>query len=110
MNIILALYRIQEGTVKQIMEVLSIDTPYTTMASTVKNLERKKFVKAKLIGNTYLYTAAMSEAKFKKDYVDGVVQGFFANSYKELVNFFIDQKKLSANDLKDIINSIENEK
>lgn len=109
-NTILALYGIKEGTVKQILEELNIEIPYTTMASVVKNLEKKGFLKAKLIGNTYLYTASMTEAKFKKEYVDGVVQGFFSNSYKELVNFFVHQKKLSADDLKDIIDTIENEK
>ena len=29
--------------------------PYTTLASIVKNLERKKYVKAKRYGNTYEY-------------------------------------------------------
>jgi BlaI family transcriptional regulator, penicillinase repressor len=109
-NIILSLYKLKKGTIKQVIETLNIDTPYTTLASVVKNLEKKKFLNAELIGNTYLYRPSMTESKFKKDYVDGVVQGFFSSSYKELVNFFIHQKKLSANDLKEIIDAIESEK
>jgi BlaI family transcriptional regulator, penicillinase repressor len=38
------------------------------------------------------------------------VQNYFANSYKELVNFFVEQKKLSAAELKEIIDLIEGKK
>lgn len=37
----------------------------------------------------------------------GVVQNYFANSYKEMVSFFAKEQKISADDLKDIINLIE---
>ena len=36
-----------------------------------------------------------------------VVKEYFDNSYKELVNFFVEQKKLSAHELKEILNMIE---
>jgi BlaI family penicillinase repressor len=36
-----------------------------------------------------------------------VVKDYFSNSYKELVNFFVDQKKLSAQELKEIVKMIE---
>ena len=40
--------------------------------------------------------------------MNSVVKDYFENSYKELVNFFVEQKKLSAQELKDIITLIEN--
>jgi predicted transcriptional regulator len=54
-----------------------------------------------------LYQPAVSEADYKKKFMSGVVQSYFANSYKELVNFFVEQKKLSAEELKEIIHLIE---
>jgi hypothetical protein len=39
-----------------------------------------------------------------------MVNDFFQNSYKELVAFFAKENKISKEDLKDIINLIENEK
>ena len=36
-----------------------------------------------------------------------VVKDYFDNSYKELVNFFVEQKKLSAEELREIIQMIE---
>jgi hypothetical protein len=35
------------------------------------------------------------------------VRNYFANSYKEMVSFFAKEQKLSADDLKDIIELIE---
>ena len=79
-----AVWRTGEGNVKAFMEYLDNDIPYTTVASTIKNLEKKGYISSRLIGNAY-----------------------FDNSYKELVNFFVEQKKLSAKELKEIIRLIE---
>jgi predicted transcriptional regulator len=83
-------------------------TPYTTLASTIKNLEKKGFLASRLIGNAYLYKPVVSEDEYKKKFMSGFVKDYFADSYKDLVNFFIEEKKLSAKELKEIINLIEN--
>ncbi|WP_099463813.1 MULTISPECIES: BlaI/MecI/CopY family transcriptional regulator [Parabacteroides] len=81
--------------------------PYTTLASVIKNLERKKYVKAKRYGNTYEYTPLIEESDYKRTFMTGVVNNYFKNSYKEMVSFFAKDQKISANDLKDIIDMIE---
>ena len=59
------------------------------------------------MGNAYLYQPAVSEEEYKKKFMGKVVKEYFDNSYKELVNFFVEQKKLSAKELKEIIRLIE---
>lgn len=81
--------------------------PYTTVASIVKNLTRKKYVKPTRVGNTYQYAPAIPESEYKRSFMSGVVHNYFENSYKEMVSFFAKEQKLSANDLKEIINMIE---
>jgi len=81
--------------------------PYTTVASIVKNLMHKKYVKATQIGNTYQYTPIIPEGEYKRSFMSGFVHNYFENSYKEMVSFFAKEQKLSANDLKEIINMIE---
>lgn len=81
--------------------------PYTTVASVIKNLERKKYVKAKRYGNTYEYTPIIKESEYKRTFMSGVVRDYFENSYKEMVSFFAKDQKISADDLKEIINMIE---
>lgn len=81
--------------------------PYTTIASVVKNLERKKYVKPRRCGNTYQYTPLIKEQDYKRTFMSGVVRNYFENSYKEMVSFFAREQKISADDLKDIISLIE---
>ncbi|MDR0750895.1 MAG: BlaI/MecI/CopY family transcriptional regulator [Tannerellaceae bacterium] len=81
--------------------------PYTTIASIVKNLERKKYVKPKRLGNTYQYAPLIPENEYKRTFMSGVVRNYFENSYKEMVSFFAKDQKISADDLKDIIHMIE---
>ncbi|ANI88724.1 transcriptional regulator [Arachidicoccus ginsenosidimutans] len=102
-----AVFKIGEGNVKSILDAMDGDVPYTTAASTVKNLEKKGFLKSRMIGNTYLYKPAISHAEFKKKFVGNVVKNHFSNSYKELVAFFVEQKKLSASELKEVLKMIE---
>ena len=102
-----AVWRTGEGNVKAFMEQLDEAVPYTTVASTIKNLEKKGYVSSRLLGNAYLYKPSVTEAEYKKKFMGNVVKEYFDNSYKELVNFFVEQKKLSASELKEIISMIE---
>jgi predicted transcriptional regulator len=102
-----AVWRTGEGNVKSFMDHLDEALPYTTVASTVKNLEKKGYLLSRLVGNAYLYKPAVSEEDYKKKFMGKVVKEYFDNSYKELVNFFVEQKKLSAKELKEIITMIE---
>ena len=81
--------------------------PYTTVASIVNNLKRKGYVEAKRYGNTYMYIPLIKQCDYKRKFVGGVVQNYFANSYKEMVSFFAKEQKLSTDDLRDIIDLIE---
>lgn len=106
-----AVWKTGEGNVKLFLEtVAEPKPPYTTLASTIKNLEKKGYLKSRLIGNAYVYQAAVSEEEYKKKFMNGVVKNYFDNSYKELVSFFVDQKKLSAKELKEILSLIEGKK
>lgn len=102
-----AVWRVRDGNVKAFMESLDTQMPYTTFASIIKNLEKKGFLKSRLLGNTFFYTATVTESAYKQKFMQGVVKDYFDNSYKELVSFFVDNKKLSAKELKEIISMIE---
>lgn len=81
--------------------------PYTTVASIVKNLEKKGFLTSKKHGNIYEYIPVMDESEYKTKFMSGVVRNYFENSYKEMVTFFAKEQKISAKDLEEIIKLIE---
>lgn len=109
-DVMQAIWQYGEGSVKTFLqEMPDPQPPYTTVASTVKNLEKKGFVESRMIGNTFIYSPVVTEEKYKQTFMQGFVRNYFNNSFKEMVNFFVQQKKLKSNDLQEIIDMIENQ-
>lgn len=107
-EVMIYIWELESCYVKDIVAKFEQPTPpYTTVASIVKNLERKKYVKAQRVGNTYLYAPSIKESEYKRSFMSGVVRNYFENSYKEMVSFFAKDQKISTNDLKEIIDMIE---
>jgi BlaI family penicillinase repressor len=107
----LAVWKTGEGSIKSFMAAFAGSSPpYTTLASTIKNLERKGYLTSRLIGNVNLYTASVTEEAFKQKFIGNVVKDYFENSYKELVSFFVEKNKISSDELKEIIKLIEGKK
>ncbi|MCJ8163940.1 BlaI/MecI/CopY family transcriptional regulator [Pontibacter sp. E15-1] len=99
------------GFIKDFLEKLPDPRPpYTTLASTVKNLEKKGFLKSEKLGNTYRYAPLIKAEDYKKRFMKGFVGDYFKSSYKELVAFFAKEQQISAEELKEIIDMIENKK
>lgn len=101
-------WRLNEATVGNFLEEISEPKPpYTTLASMIKNLEKKNYLTSKRYGNVYVYQPAITEENYKKAFMGNVVQDYFKNSYKEMVSFFVKDEKISAQELKEIIDLIE---
>ncbi len=109
-QLMIAVWKTGEGHVKAFMEKMDAPGPYTTVASTMRNLVKKGYVTSRLFGNVYVYKPAISEEEYKRRFMGSVVRDYFSNSYKELVNFFVDSKKISARELKEILRLIESGK
>ena len=83
--------------------------PYTSVASVVRNLEKKKYVTPKKFGTITLFSPRVKEAEYKRTFMSNVVQNYFTGSYKEMVSFFVRDRKLSKSDLQDLMDQIEKE-
>jgi len=106
-----AVWQKGQGFIKDFLDqIAEPKPPYTTLASTIKNLERKGFLAAEKLGNSFRYKAVIKEEEYKKRFMNGFVNDYFENSYKDLVTFFAKEKKISTSELKEIIKLIENPK
>lgn len=107
-ELMLIIFQQGKGFIKDFIQLMEEPRPpYTTVASIVKNLERKGLLVGKRYGNTYEYSPVMEESEYKSKYMSQVVQNYFENSYKEMVSFFIEKQKISAEELQEIIKLIE---
>ena len=107
-EILLIIFQKGRGFIKDFLEIMPEPRPpYTTVASIVKNLERKAYLKSTRYGNTYEYAPTIDESEFKSKFMSGVVKNYFENSYKEMVRFFVEKQKITAEELQEIIKLIE---
>jgi predicted transcriptional regulator len=106
-----AVWKCNGGYIKDFLEGLpGPRPPYTTLASTIKNLEKKGFLTAEKVGNTYRYAPRVGAEEYKRGHMRTFVSEYFKNSYKELVSFFAREQQISAEEFKEIIDMIENKK
>lgn len=83
---------------------------YNTVATLVKLLEEKGFVHHRPCGNTYQYYAAIGEKEYKSSALNDVISQYYNNSYTRVVSQFIENESINIEELRELINQIENAK
>jgi BlaI family transcriptional regulator, penicillinase repressor len=102
------LWKRGKGFVKELMELYAEPKPhYNTLSTIIRGLEEKGYVNHKAYGKNHEYFPLVTKEKYRKNFLKGVVSDYFGSSYMNVVSFFIAQKKLSAEDLKELIEMIE---
>jgi predicted transcriptional regulator len=99
------------GFVKDVLDRLPEPRPpYTTLASTIRNLERKGYLRAEKLGNSYRFVPLVAAEDYQRRSLGTLVSQHFQNSYKDLVSFFAKDQKISSAELQEIIKMIESQK
>ena len=103
------LWQLNEAIVKDIIEQIPEPKPaYNTVSTVVRVLEGKGFVDHKAYGNSHVYFPTIREAEYKKFTFDKMMKSYFNDSYKSLVSFIADEKKLDINELDELTKLIDN--
>jgi len=102
------LWKAKKGFVKDLLELHSEPKPhYNTFSTLVRGLEEKGYIGHKAFGKNHQYFPVVKKEEYRKSYMKKVVNDYFGSSYKNVVSFFIDENKLDADDLREIIKIIE---
>jgi predicted transcriptional regulator len=83
---------------------------YNTLSTIVRGLEEKDFIDHEQFGNTHRYFAAITKEEYRKSTLGRVVNKYFNNSYKNVVSLFVKDENLSLDELRKLIDEIENSK
>ncbi|MCR5352318.1 MAG: BlaI/MecI/CopY family transcriptional regulator [Bacteroidales bacterium] len=83
---------------------------YNTVATQVKFLEEKGFLKRKAMANSFCYSPAFSEKEYRGSTLGAFVERYYDNSYTKLVSQFVEDDKMDLEELKQLIASIESKR
>jgi BlaI family penicillinase repressor len=110
-DILHVLWDLKKAFVKEVVAKLPDPKPhYNTISTVIRNMEEKGFVKHEAFGKTYQYYPAISKEDYRKKFMQKTIQNYFESSYKNVVSFFAKEEKISVEELKEIIEIIENKK
>ena len=105
------LWKLKKAFVKEVLAEIEEDKPhYNTLSTIIRNLEEKGFVSYTAFGNTHQYFPIVKMEDYRKRFMNTAIETYFDNSYKSMVSFFAEEKKISADELREILALIENKK
>lgn len=107
-QVMLILWEIKEGLVKDVLEKMDPPKPaYNTVSTVIRVLEGKGFIDHKAVGNTHIYFPLISEEQYKHFAFDKVMSNYFENSYESLVSFLVKEKNMDVAQLNELIELAE---
>ena len=102
------LWDLNKAFVKDVVAKLPSPKPhYNTVSTVIRKMEDKGFVAHEAFGNTFRYFPLITKEQYRKAFFSNAVNSYFQNSYKNVVSFFAQEEKISAEELREIIKLIE---
>ena len=109
-EIMLVLWNLEQGTIREMMVQLDDPTtPYTTVSTVVRILEKKGIVGHKAVGTTYIYHPLMEKKDYLRGQLKGIVTKYFDGSFSRMAAFFAKENDLKLNELQELIEDIESD-
>lgn len=103
------IWQLDRCTVSDIIKAINKDAiPHSTISSVVRILEKKHYVDHKAYGRTYEYFPIISKEDYGKSSLKSLVKNYFEGSVDELVSFMVEEKKISLDELNELIINLKN--
>lgn len=106
-EIMQALWQLEKAFVKEILKLLPGENHYNTISTIVRGLEEKGYVNHQAFGKTHQYFPTITKEAYANKFLNLASQRYFDNSYKSMVSFFAKEEKISAQELREILELIE---
>ena len=94
------LWALSNGLLMEIVEHMPEPQPHkNTVATILKTLVDKEFVRVEQIGRIHKYHPLVSKDAYSTGTLTNVAKGYFEGSFSNVVSFLVDENKLSVADL-----------
>lgn len=107
-QVMMVLWKLGGGLLMEIVEAMPEPQPHkNTVATILKILAEKEFVRVENLGRIHRYHAAVSKEAYSKTTLTGVAKSYFDGSFSNVVSFLVDEKKLSVQDLELLLKQLK---
>jgi predicted transcriptional regulator len=104
LEIMKVVWRLGEATVRDVYEDLRLHRPiaYTTVMTTMKNMESRGHLKKRSEGRAFVYTATVPESRMLSRIVGDFIDRVFNGSTEPLLAHLVEERRVSEKDLEEI--------
>ena len=100
---------LNKAFIRDIIPLLPDPKPhYNTVSTVIRKLVSQGYLGHEDFGGTHRYFPKISKEAYQRQFLGDSMAAYFDNSYKNMVAFFAREKKITPEELKDILKSIEN--
>lgn len=101
------LWKLKKAFVKDIIEELSNpDQPYTTIASVVRILEGKGYVKHISYGRMHEYHPLVPKSEYRQMKFKNLISQYFDSSIESVVSFLAKEENISSGEMEKIVKEV----
>ena len=105
------IWRLKTAFIRDIIEEMPEPKPhYNTVATIVKILITKGFLKSEMLGNTHQYSPAIEFEDYREDDLVDIKKKYFGDSFKKMFSHFAKKENFSAEELDELIKIIKSKK
>jgi BlaI family penicillinase repressor len=102
------LWDLERGFIKDIQEHFpEPKPPYNTISTIVRVLVKKEIVSYKSYGGSYQYFPLISRDDYRSEQMGRLLNNYFGNSLKEVVNFLSEKRDLDVDELDEALQMLE---
>ena len=104
------LWDIRKGTVAEVLEHYPEPRPaYNTVLTFLRILKEKGFVTSEAAGKQHRFCPVILRGEYTRNYMRNVKDSLFRGSATDLVNFFVKEENLTTEEIKELLDLIEQE-
>ena len=110
LKVMQAVWRADGGTVSAVQEQMGGELAYTTVQTMLNILVRKGKLRRQREGRAFLYTAAESEAKARKETLRDLIDRMFGGRSEELVMSLLKSREINTKKLAELAKRFEKDR
>ncbi|MGY6523627.1 MAG: BlaI/MecI/CopY family transcriptional regulator [Mongoliitalea sp.] len=93
-------WKLGKGLVRDVLnELPEPKPPYTTLASSIKQLEKKGYLSHQTYGNIHEYYPLVSQEEYRKKSFTQLVNNYFEGSVQNVLSFMVKEQGISDKEL-----------
>ena len=112
LEVMKVVWKLTSATVNDVLDNIDRKLAYTTVATTMKSLEKKGFLAHEVDGRTFVYQPLVKETEITHTMLNDLLERLFDNSAEKMVNTLLEVRQTSPeehNRLQELINNYQPE-